>query len=494
MTPDEFRTLGREMVDWIASYMERAGSLPVLSRSAPGEILAQLPLHPPEHGLAASGGWDAALADLERIILPGLTHWQSPTFFGYFPCNASGPGILGELLAAGLNVNGMLWSTSPAVTELEIRVLDWVAEMLDLPGGFRSGGGGHGRGGGAIQGTASEGTLIAMLAARTRVRKRSQARDEQLVVYTSEHAHSSVIKAAMIAGLAHRPDDLRQVRLLGTDERFAMRPDLLETAIRDDLAAGRIPMYICATVGTTSTTAIDPLAPIAAVLRETGFRERGGWLHVDAAHLGAACICPEHRWMLDGVEHADSLCFNPHKWLLTNFDCDCLWVQDREALTSALSITPEYLRNRASDAGQVIDYRDWQIPLGRRFRALKLWLVIRNYGVEGLRAYIREHIRIAGIFEELVRTDPRFEIVAPRVANLVCFRLGGDDEAADQRNRELLEHLNASGRLMLSHSVLEVPGRGRRYFLRMAIGATGTEEKHVRAAWDEIRAASLIEP
>jgi aromatic-L-amino-acid/L-tryptophan decarboxylase len=492
MSPAEFRDLGHQMVDWIADYMGRVESLPVASRVAPGEVLMQLPEHPPAQGLPAGEGWDQVLADLERIILPGLTHWQSPNFFAFFPCNGSGPGILGELLSAGLNVNGMLWSTSPAVTELEIRVLDWLAEMLSLPAMFRSrsADGSPSQGGGVIQGTASESTLIAMLAARSRVRRCTGGRDEQFVVYTSQQAHSSVIKAAMIAGLAHGPDDFRRIRLLETDGQMAMRPDLLRQALRDDLAAGLIPMYICATVGTTSTTAIDPLVEIAAAARETGFRERGGWLHVDAAHLGAACICPEHRWMLDGVEHADSICFNPHKWLLTNFDCDCFWVQDRSALTSALSITPEYLRNRASETGQVIDYRDWQIPLGRRFRALKLWLVIRHYGVEGLRAYIREHIRISSLFDSLVAGDPRFEIVAPRTANLVCFRLRGEGDSANERNRALLERLNASGTMFLSHSVLEFPGRGKCYFLRMAIGATGTQERHVRAAWDEIVAAA----
>jgi aromatic-L-amino-acid/L-tryptophan decarboxylase len=491
MTPDEFRELGRQMVDWIASYMERAGSLPVLSRSAPGEILAQLPLHPPEHGLAAAGGWDAAMADLEAIILPGLTHWQSPNFFGYFPCNASGPGILAEMLAAGLNVNGMLWSTSPAATELEIRVLDWMAELLDLPAAFRwDAAGTGGKGGGAIQGTASESTLIALLAARQRVRATTGASDDRLVLYTSQQAHSSVLKAAMIVGLARGPDDHRRIRLIGTDDRFAMRPEQLLETMRADLAAGLVPFYVCATVGTTSTTAIDPLPEIAGALEEAGFGGRGGWLHVDAAHLGAACICPEFRWMLRGIEHADSLCFNPHKWLLTNFDCDCFWTRDRASLTSALSITPEYLRNRASESGEVIDYRDWQIPLGRRFRALKLWLVIRHYGAEGLRAYIREHIRITEVFEGLVREDARFEIVAPRTANLVCFRLRGDDDAADRRNQALLERLNASGRLLLSHSILEFAGRGRRYFLRMAIGATQTRESHIRAAWEEIRAAA----
>ncbi len=474
LSPDEFRALGHRAVDWIADYLRRVESLPVLSRAKPGEVAARLPLHPPERGLGppADRSWKTVFADLDRIILPGLTHWQSPNFYGFFPCNASGPGIIGEILSAGLNVNGMLWAASPAATELETRVMDWLAEMLDLPMAFRS----SGPGGGAIQGTASESTLIALIAARERVLRLTP--DADLVAYASEQAHSSVVKAAMIAGLARGPEDRSHLRLIETDRDFAMNPDALGAAIRADLAAGRTPVFVCATVGTTSSTAVDPVLRMADAMKAASGASRLPWLHVDAAHSGCACVCPEFRAMLAGVDRADSFCFNPHKWLLTNFDCDCFWTRDRAALISALSITPEYLRNAASEAGAVIDYRDWQIPLGRRFRALKLWLVIRHYGVEGLRAHIREHIRLAALLESLVASDSRFELVAPRTVNLVCFRRRGPDAP----NRTLLEAVNRDGRAFLTHTVL-----GGRFVLRMAVGGTSTRERHVRETWDLIR-------
>jgi aromatic-L-amino-acid decarboxylase len=472
MSPDDFRALGRQVVDWIADYWERVDEMPVLSQVKPGEIAAMLPERPPERGLErapAAEAWAPVFNDLARVIMPGLTHWQSPNFYAYFPCNASFPAILGEFLSAGLNVNGMLWATSPAATELETRVLDWAATMIGLPDGFLS----SGRGGGCIQGTASDSTLVAMVAAR----KRTGA-GAHLVAYASTQAHSSVAKAAMIAGIASGPGDHQHVRLIHTDETYAMRPDLLEGAMREDVAAGRTPFFVCATVGTTSSTAIDPVDAVAAAIQRAA---PGAWLHVDAAHAGCACVCPEFRGMLQGVHLADSLCFNPHKWLLTNFDCDCFFVRDRAALRAALSVTPEYLRNAASGDGQVIDYRDWQVPLGRRFRALKLWLVIRHYGLEGLRAHIREHLRLAALVESWVRTDARFELAAPRTLNLVCFRLRGEGPGADQANRALLDRINGSGRAHLSHTVL-----AGRFVLRMAIGATLTRERHVRGAWELI--------
>ena len=480
LSADEFRALGHRAVDWIADYLAGVESRPVLSRLKPGDVLRALPEHAPVEGLGAQG-WDRIFADLDTVIVPGLTHWQSPNFFAFFPGNATGPGILGELLSAGMGVNGMLWATSPAATELETRVMDWMGEMLGLPAPFLSRGG---VGGGVIQGTASESTLIAMLAARRRVA--ADADKGPLVAYASTQAHSSVIKGAMIAGVARGPDDREGVRLIDTDSSYAMRPDLLERAIRDDLAAGKRPFYVCATVGTTSSTAVDPIVAIADVL-DRALGQRGAWLHVDAAHSGAACICPEHRGMLDGIDRADSLCFNPHKWLLTNFDCDCFWTRDKASLIGALSITPEYLRNAASDAGAVIDYRDWQVALGRRFRALKLWLVIRHYGVEGLRAHIREHVRLAALFESWVRESHRFEVVAPRTVNLVCFRLRGEAPAADAKNKRLLETINASGKAYLTHTVLRGPGGDDRVVLRMCIGATMTAERHVKGAWDLIR-------
>lgn len=488
MSPDQFRELGHRAVDAIADYMRRVEEFPVLSRAKPCEIAAAFPASAPIEGLAPAD-WGRVFDDLENILLPGLTHWQSPNFFAFFPCNASGPAILGEILSAGLNVNAMLWATSPAATELETRVLDWLAEMIGLPESFRS----TSAGGGVIQGTASESTLVAMVAARKRgagFQPAAPPSDEQrpLITYASTQSHSSVVKAAMIAGIATGPDDREHIRLIETDAAHAMRPDLLAKAMREDRAAGRSPFFVCATVGTTSSTAVDPLPGIGRALEQEGFFDAGGWLHVDAAHSGCACVCPEFRWMLDCIDRADSIAFNPHKWLLTNFDCDCFYVRDRRALINALSVTPEYLRNAATETGTVTDYRDWGVPLGRRFRALKLWLVIRHYGVEGLRAYIREHVRLAALFEDLVRSDPRFEIAAPRTVNLVCFRLRGDGPESDAANRALLQRLNATGRLYLTHTTLPTPGGASRIVLRMAIGATTTQERHVRAAWDLIRA------
>jgi len=348
-----------------------------------------------------------------------------------------------------------------------------------------------------IQGTASEAALAAMVAARRRVLGTPSLR-EGLVAYVSTQSHSSILKAAMIAGVATSADDRVHVRHIDVDESFAMRPEALAASMREDRAAGRVPFFVCATVGTTGTTAVDPVEAIVAVIgefaRPDGARRttqeltRRPWLHVDAAHSGAALVCPEFRWMSRGLGHADSFCFNPHKWLLTNFDCDCFWTRSPRELTGAMSVTPEYLRNAASDSGAVVDYRDWHVPLGRRFRSLKLWFVLRHYGAEGLRAHIREHVRLAALFESLVREDARFEVVAPRTVNLVCFRLralpGESPADTDARNKTLLDALNATGRLFLTHTVIPNPVR---LVLRMAIGAVHTREEHVRAAWELIR-------
>jgi aromatic-L-amino-acid decarboxylase len=485
MTPDEFRRLGRQAVDFIADYWEHVENMPVLCPMAPGAVAAGLPERPPEQGQS----WEGVFQDLTQIVLPGLTHWQSPNFFAYFPANGSFPAVIADLISTGLGVQGMLWATSPACTEMETRMLDWLVEMLGLPAEFRS----DQSGGGVIHSTASEAVLTALVAARHRLRSReSGARGDapRECVYASTQAHSSVVKAAMIAGLADGPDDRSRIRLIPTDHRHAMRPDLLERAMRADAAAGLAPLMVVATIGTTGSTAIDPVDRIASVCAP-----HGAWLHVDAAFAGSALLCPENRWMARGVEAADSFCFNPHKWMLTSFDCSCFWVRDRGALTSALSITPEYLRNAASQSGRVIDYRDWQIPLGRRFRALKLWMVIRHYGVDGLRAHIREHLRIAAIFERLILDDDRFEICAPRTVSLVCFRLhpraGESPEQTDARNRRLMDAANASGDLYLTHTSLPTVHDDQtagppRLVLRLAIGATLTREEHVRAAFSRL--------
>lgn len=477
---------------WLDGYREGVSALPVRSTVRPGEVLGKLPQAAPEAGFRDEDegeGWAAVLRDLDAIVMPGLTHWQHPRFFAYFPANASVPAMMGELVSAGLGVQGMLWLTSPACTEIETRVVDWLREMLGLPECFDSR---NGVGGGVIQGTASEATLTAMVAARDRVRRwrkqQTGGSDGRYVVYASGQAHSSVMKAAMIAGIADGPEDTTHVRMIEVDEVFAMRPKRLAGAMREDLAAGLVPCFVCASVGTTGTTAVDPTEKIARVIAEVCGGEGKGvpvWLHVDAAHAGSACVAPEFRWMLEGVERTDSFCFNPHKWLLTNFDCDCFYVRDRRHLIDAMSVTPEYLRNTASDSGEVIDYRDWQVPLGRRFRALKLWFVIRAYGVSGLREHVRRTVSLAALFESLVREDGRFEIVAPRVVNLVCLRLKGSDAA----NKALMERLNATGRVFLSHTMLPSPpaAAGARYTIRVAVGTPTTSEADIRELWTLVK-------
>jgi len=469
MSADEFRRHGHAVIDWIADYQERVESFPVLSRSRPGEVRATLPAAPPETGEPFA----TILADVERVVLPGITHWQSPNFFAFFPANASGPAILGDLLSSGLGVQGMLWATSPACTELETHVLDWLVGMLGLPDRFLS----RGAGGGVIQDTASSATLCALLAARERATgfaANETGCDGRLTAYASAQAHSSIEKAVAIAGLGRR-----NLRLIEVDEHHAMRPDALARQMRADRAAGLTPAFVCATVGTTSSNAIDPVAAIGRLCRDEGI-----WLHVDAAMSGTAALCPEFRHIHDGLEQADSYCFNPHKWMFTNFDCDCFYVADRAALIRTLSVLPEYLKNKATESGAVFDYRDWHVPLGRRFRALKLWFVIRHYGVEGLRHHVRRHVALAQEFAGRVAASRRFELAVPAPLNLVCFRHRGGDAI----NQRLLERLNDSGRLYLSHTVLD-----GRYTLRLSVGQTHTEARHVTAAWERIEetAASL---
>jgi aromatic-L-amino-acid decarboxylase len=461
MTPDEFRKHGHDVVDWIADYYERIESFPVLSQVSPGEIRSGLPAHPPEQGEP----FEDVLRDLDDRLLPGITHWQHPSFFAYFPANASGPAILGDLLASGLGVQGMLWATSPAATELETHVLDWLAELLGLPERFRS----DGPGGGVIQHTASDAALVALLAALHRA---SDGRTERagvvagrFAVYTSQQTHSSVEKACRIAGLGS--DALRKIDV--DPATLAARPEHLRRLIEADRAAGVVPAFVVASVGATGTGAVDPVAEFAAIAREAG-----AWLHVDAAWAGVAAVAPELRWLNDGLDLVDSYATNPHKWLLTNFDCDAFWVADRAALLGALSILPEYLRNAATESGAVIDYRDWHVPLGRRFRALKLWAVIRWYGAEGLREHIRGHVALAQEFAARVAADDRFELAAPHPLALVTFRLREGDDAT----LALMHKINASGAAYLTHTT--VNGRAA---LRLAIGSPLTERRHVEAVW-----------
>ncbi len=466
MTPEEFRRWGHCLVDWLAEYQSQVERYPVSSQVAPGAVRAQLPTTPPSEGEPFEHIW----ADFQRVILPGVTHWQSPNFFAYFPANSSGPSVLGELLSAGLGVQGMLWATSPACTELESHVLDWLVDMLKLPERFRF----SGQGGGVIQDSASSAVLCAMLAARERATEQQTNESGcrgNLVAYTSTQAHSSVEKAARIAGIGSH--NLRRIEV---DHQFAMRPEALHARVREDRLAGLTPFFVSATAGTTSSNAFDPLKQLGEICQAERL-----WLHVDGAMCGTAALCPEFRWIHSGLELADSYCFNPHKWMFTNFDCDCFYVADRAALIRALSILPEYLRNQATESGAVVDYRDWQVPLGRRFRSLKLWFVIRHYGLEGLRRLVRNHVALAQEFAGWVKQSRDFKLIAPAPLNLVCFAHRQGDEAS----RKVMERLNRSGKLFLSHTMLN-----GEFVLRLCVGATSTERHHVEQAWREIQAAT----
>jgi len=471
MQPEEFRRWGHAAIDWIADYWQRVDSLPVGSTVRPGDVRRQLPAAATECGEP----FDQIMADVDRVVLPGVTHWQSPSFFGYFPANVSGPAVLGDLISSGLGVQGMLWSTSPACTEIEAHVLDWLVDLLGLPAGFRS----DTSGGGVIQDSASSAAVCALLAARERLTQGQSNRSGcsgGLTVYASSQVHSSVEKAVGIVGLGRE-----NLRLIEVDAQFAMRPDRLAEVVAQDRQAGMRPCLVCATIGTTSSTAVDPVPVIGEFCRREGI-----WLHIDAAMAGTAALCPEFRWLHQGVEFADSYCFNPHKWMLTNFDCDCFYVADRRALIEALTILPEYLRNPASQSGAVIDYRDWQVPLGRRFRSLKLWFVLRYYGAQGLRTHLRQHVQLARSLADWIAAEEGFEVVVPPILNLVCFC----HRAGDEFNERLLARLNASGALYLTHTRLN-----SRFVLRLCIGQSQTQEQHVRAAWDRIRqtARELIE-
>ncbi|UCG07816.1 MAG: aspartate aminotransferase family protein [Desulfobacterales bacterium] len=390
-----------------------------------------------------------------------------PEFFAFFPANTSGPSILGDLLSSALGVQGMLWATSPACTELETHVMDWLVDMLGLPDKFLS----NHSGGGVIQDSASNASLCALLAGRERATSYSSNEhgcDARLVAYTSNQAHSSIEKAVKIAGIGRE-----NLRLVDVDEGFAMQADHLAQLIEADRQTGRIPCFVAATVGTTSSNGIDPLPEIGEICRKNNL-----WLHIDGAMAGTAGLCPEYRWIHNGLEMADSYCFNPHKWMFTNFDCDCFYVADRRAFIQTLSILPEYLRNKPTESGAVIDYRDWQIPLGRRFRSLKLWFVIRHYGVEGLRHHVRRHIELAQQFANWVEQDKRFELAVPPPLNLVCFRHCGGDEL----NQQLMDRLNQSGDLYLTHTRMH-----DRLTLRFCVGQTNTEFRHVERAWQRIK-------
>jgi aromatic-L-amino-acid decarboxylase len=465
MTNQEFRTYAHELVDWMADYLQEVEHFPVRSTVAPGDIIGRIPLHPP------SGGepFGTIFADFRNTIVPGMTHWQHPSFFAYFPANNSPPSILAEMLTATMGAQCMSWATSPAATELEERMMQWLGEMTGLPPSFT----------GVIQDTASTATLCAILTARERktefrVNAEGFSRERRFTVYASTETHSSIERAVKIAGLG-----AAALRKLPVDERFAMVPEELERAIARDLALGFEPLCAVATIGTTGSTAIDPLKRLGEICSRHGI-----WLHVDAAYAGTALLLPEKRWMIEGIEFADSFVFNPHKWMFTNFDCSAYFARDAESLVRTFAILPEYLKTPEQD--RVHNYRDWGIQLGRRFRALKLWFVIRSFGVEGLRERIRSHLAFAQSFSRNVGEAPDFELLAPVPLAAVCFRYhpaGTDDGTTlDTMNSALLDALNKSGRLFITHTRLN-----GRFALRLVASQTNVTQQHVDAAWDLIR-------
>jgi aromatic-L-amino-acid/L-tryptophan decarboxylase len=471
MTPEEFRRLGHQVVDWVADYRERVASLPVMSQAVPGAIKTRLPASPP----AGPEDFQAILADLDRLIVPGLSHWQHPRFFGYFPSNGELASVLGDYLSTGLGVLGLSWQSSPALTEVEEVVTDWMRQMVGLSPAWS----------GVIQDTASSCTLVALLCARERASGFSLARGglqgeaAPFVVYVSAHSHSSVDKAALLAGFGRD-----NIRVIGTDAVHAMRADLLDAAIRADLAAGRRPCAVVATSGTTTTTAFDPLEAIADVAREHGL-----WMHVDAAMAGSAMILPECRHLWRGVEGADSLVMNPHKWLGVAFDCSLYYVRDAEHLVRVMSTNPSYLQSDVD--GRVKNLRDWGIPLGRRFRALKLWCLIREQGVEGLQRRLRRDLDNARWLEAEVRSTPPWRVLAPVTLQTLCLRHeppGLEGEALDRHTLAWAQRVNGSGEAYLTPAQL-----GGRWMVRVSIGALGTEREHVAELWDLLRSEAAVD-
>nr|CAB3461013.1 unnamed protein product [Digitaria exilis] len=492
---DEFRRQGRLVVDFIADYHTRIDEYPVRPSVAPGFLARKLPETAPERP-EPGDALAAALRDVRDLILPGVTHWQSPRHFAHFAATASNVGALGEALAAGLNINPFTWAASPAATELEVVVTDWLGKALHLPEALLFCGGG----GGTLLGTSCEAMICTIVAARDRkLAEIGEERIGDLVVYCSDQTHFSFQKAARIAGI--RRGNYREIPT-SRESGFTLSPKALLAAVRADVAAGRIPLFLCATVGTTPTAAVDPIRELCAVVAGHDV-----WVHVDAAYAGAACVCPEFRHAIDGVESVDSFSTNPHKWLLANMDCCALWVRRPEALTSALGTDHDVILKDPSSSAQnghsnVVDYKDWQVALSRRFRALKLWLVLRCHGVEGLRSFVRSHVRMAVAFEAMVRGDARFEVPVPRRFALVCFRLRrrsiagavGEKRARDEveehnneLNRRLLEAVNATGRAYMSSAVV-----GGIYVLRCAIGNSLTEERHVQEAWAVVQEQATV--
>lgn len=465
MDREEFRTHGHQLVDWMADYFGSIEQYPVKSTVSPGDIIKQLPLSPPEKGES----FDALFNDFQNIIMPGMTHWQHPSFFAYFNANNSYPSILGEMLMSALGAQCMSWQTSPSAAELEERVMQWLGQMTGMPDGFT----------GVIHDTASTATICALISAREMASEYTVNRDGlynrmTFTVYCSSEAHSSIEKAVKVTGLGKV--NLRKVPV---DEQFAMKPQALDKMIDEDLDAGYQPMAVVAAFGTTGSTAVDPLEAIVNICRD-----RGIWLHVDAAYAGTALVLPEKRQLIKGIEGVDSFVFNPHKWMFTNFDCSAYFVRDVEPLVRSLEILPEYLKTREGD--RVNNYRDWGLPLGRRFRALKLWFVIRSFGAEGIRQKVRNHIQWAAELARDIDESDDFQLLAPVPFATLCFQFNppqiNDIDELNELNRQLMETLNDSGKLYLTHTKLNGI-----FTLRLVVGQTNQEQRHIKDAWARIK-------
>ncbi|XP_078274808.1 aromatic-L-amino-acid decarboxylase-like isoform X1 [Rhinoraja longicauda] len=472
MDCEEFRARGKEMVDFIADYLQTIEQRPVYPAVQPGYLRALIPESAPQD----PDSYEELMKDIERVIMPGVTHWQSPHFHAYFPAVISLPGLLGDMLSGAIGCIGFSWAASPACTELETVMLDWLGKMLNLPKEFLTGTGSEG--GGVIQGTASESTLVALLSARRKVVIQIQATSpdveesiimSKLVAYTSDQSHSSVERAGLIGGI--------KMRKLSSDDKFSLRGETLKQALEEDKALGLIPFFLCATLGTTSSCSFDNIMEIGPICNSENI-----WMHIDAAYAGSAFICPEFRPLSNGVEFSNSFNFNPHKWLLVNFDCSAMWVKKRSEIIGAFKMDPIYLKHDHQDSGLITDYRHWQIPLGRRFRSLKMWFVFRLYGVKGLQEFIRKHVALAHEFESLVRHDERFEIVGDVVLGLVCFRIKGTNDL----NEKLLKKINDARKIHI------VPCQLRdKFVLRFAICGRTVESKHILYAWKIIQESAI---
>lgn len=464
MTPTDFRHHAHQFVDWMADYLENVADYPVKSQVSPKDIYCQIPASMPMEGESI----DTIFDDFQNIILPGITHWQHPHFYAYFSANSSGASVLAEMLMATMGVQGMKWDTSPASTELEERMMEWLRDNMGIPKNWT----------GVIQDTASTATLAAIITAREQLSNYEVNTNgfdgyTKLRVYCSEQTHSSIEKGAKIAGIGKN-----NVVKIPVDDRLAMRPDLLQQQIEQDIADGCQPLCIVAAIGTTGTLAMDPVKEIAAIAKNKNI-----WMHIDAAYAGSALLLPTYQHLIEGMEEADSFVFNAHKWLFTNFDCSIYFVKDADALVNTFSILPEYLKTKTD--GQVANHCDWGIPLGRRFRSLKLWFVLRHFGLKGLQKKLRLHIELAEWLEDQVNRHPDLEMVVPRMMNLVCFRYKpagkADLETINTLNQDLLERLNASGKLYLTHT--KVNGV---YTLRMSVGQTNVEARHIAEAWETL--------